>query len=141
MVDVAVPSIIIAQALGRWGNFFNGEAHGSPVSYEFIKNFPLFIQNGMYIDGIYYQPTFLYESIWNMSVFLVLMLLLRKYKTNGLVFFTYIGLYSIGRFFIEGLRTDSLMFGPFRIAQLVSLGGIIIWAAFLIFLKYRKKEQ
>lgn len=139
MTDVAAPSIIIAQALGRWGNFFNGEAHGGPVSYEFIKNFPLFIQNGMYIDGVYYQPTFLYESIWNLSVFILLMLLLRKSKTSGIVFFTYIGLYSIGRFFIEGLRTDSLMFGPFRIAQLVSLSGIIIWVVFLIFLKYRKK--
>lgn len=140
MVDVAAPSIIIAQALGRWGNFVNGEAHGGPVSYAFIKIFPLFIQNGMYIDGVYYQPTFLYESIWNLSVFILLMLLLRKSKTSGIVFFTYIGLYSIGRFFIEGLRTDSLMFGPFRIAQLVSLGGIIIWVVFLIFLKYRKKR-
>lgn len=141
MVDVAAPSIVLAQAIGRWGNFFNSEAHGGAVSYEFIKNFPIFIQNGMFINGVYYQPTFLYESVWNISIFVTLMLLLRKFKTNGMVFFTYIGLYSIGRFFIEGLRTDSLMFGPFRIAQLVSLGGVIIWVVFLIFSNYRKMNN
>jgi len=141
IADVAAPSIIIAQALGRWGNFFNGEAHGGAVSYEFIKYFPLFIQNGMYIDGLFYQPTFLYESIWDLSIFLILMLIIRKYKSNGIVFFTYIGLYSLGRFFIEGLRTDSLMLGSIRIAQLVSLTGIMIWVAFLIFLKHKKTDD
>ncbi|MBC3887002.1 prolipoprotein diacylglyceryl transferase [Acetobacterium paludosum] len=141
IADVAAPSIIIAQALGRWGNFFNGEAHGGIVSYEFIKYFPLFIQNGMYIDGLFYQPTFLYESIWDLSIFLILMLIIRKYKRSGIVFFTYIGLYSLGRFFIEGLRTDSLMLGSIRIAQLMSLSGVMIWVAFLIFLKYKKTDD
>lgn len=129
--DVAAPSIIIAQAIGRWGNFFNQEAHGGPVSHTFISHFPSFIQNGMYIDGSYYHPTFLYESIWNIFVFLILLILLKKVKKTGLVIFTYIGLYSIGRFFIEGLRTDSLMFGPIRVAQLVSLIGIGTWLIFL----------
>jgi phosphatidylglycerol:prolipoprotein diacylglycerol transferase len=138
MVDVAAPSIIIAQALGRWGNFFNGEAHGGPVSYDFIKHFPSFIQKGMHIGGVYYQPTFLYESVWNLAVFIILMIVLRKNKRNGIVFFTYLGLYSIGRFFIEGLRTDSLMLGPIRIAQLVSLCGIIIWISFLILSRYNR---
>lgn len=141
VADVAVPSIIIAQALGRWGNFFNSEAHGGPVSYDFIKHFPLFIQTGMHIDGLYYHPTFLYESIWNLLVFIILMLVLRKSKKKGIVFFSYIGLYSIGRFLIEGLRTDSLMFGPIRIAQLVSLCGVIVWIAFLILSKYRKDRN
>ena len=140
MADVAAPTIIIAQAIGRWGNFFNSEAHGGPVSYDFIKNFPYFIQQGMHIEGIYYHPTFLYESLWDFTVFIILMIILRKTKKVGIVFFTYIGLYSIGRFFIEGLRTDSLMFGPFRIAQLVSLSGIVIWVAFLILSKYKKIE-
>lgn len=140
MADVAAPTIIIAQAIGRWGNFFNSEAHGGPVSYDFIKNFPYFIQKGMHIDGIYYHPTFLYESLWNFTVFIILMIALRKTKKVGLVFFTYIGLYSIGRFFIEGLRTDSLMFGPLRIAQLVSLSGIVIWVVFLILSKYKKVD-
>lgn len=136
--DVAAPSIILAQALGRWGNFFNQEAHGDSVSYEFIKNFPMFIQQGMNINGIYYNPTFLYESIWNLVVFIILMIMLRKSQKNGIVFFTYIGLYSIGRFVIEGMRTDSLMIGNIRIAQLVSLSGVTLWIVF-IGLNYYKR--
>ena len=141
MADVAAPTIILAQAVGRWGNFFNSEAHGGPVSYDFIKHFPYFIQQGMHIEGIYYHPTFLYESLWNLIVFAILIIILKKSKKVGVVFFTYIGLYSIGRFFIEGLRTDSLMLGPLRIAQLVSLSGIAIWLGFLIFIKYKAKQN
>jgi len=136
--DVAAPSIIIAQAIGRWGNFFNSEAHGGPVSQDFISKFPNFIQNGMYIDGTYYHPTFLYESIWNVIVGLLLIYLLTKTFKRGTVFFSYIGLYSIGRFFIEGLRTDSLMFGGIRVAQLISLAGVAIW---IIFLLVNKKKR
>jgi phosphatidylglycerol:prolipoprotein diacylglycerol transferase len=135
--DVAAPSIILAQALGRWGNFFNQEAHGDAVSYEFIKHFPMFIQKGMNIQGVYYNPTFLYESVWNIGVFIILMLLLRKSKKNGIVFMTYIGLYSIGRFVIEGMRTDSLMLGNIRMAQFVSLTGVIAWIIFLAVGYYR----
>jgi phosphatidylglycerol:prolipoprotein diacylglycerol transferase len=138
--DVAAPSIIFAQALGRWGNFFNQEAHGDFVSYEFIKHFPIFIQKGMNIDGLYYNPTFLYESAWNIIVFIILMVILRQSKKNGIVFFTYIGLYSIGRFIIEAMRTDSLMLGNIRIAQLISLTGILLWIIF-IFLSYYKKSN
>lgn len=140
LADTAAPSIILAQALGRWGNFFNQEAHGGPVSSEFIKRFPLFIQNGMNIDGTYYHPTFLYESSWDILVFLILMYILRKSKKPGIVLFSYIGLYSVGRFFIEGLRTDSLMLGPIRMAQLVSLIGIILSIIFIIFSYYKKKQ-
>jgi len=140
MADVAAPTIIIAQAIGRWGNFFNSEAHGGPVSYDFIKNFPYFIQQGMHIEGIYYHPTFLYESLWDFTVFIILMIILQKTKKVGIVFFSYVGLYSLGRFFIEGLRTDSLMIGPLRIAQLVSLCGIAVWLAFLILSKYKTTE-
>jgi phosphatidylglycerol---prolipoprotein diacylglyceryl transferase len=132
-LDVVAPSMILAQALGRWGNFYNGEAFGGQVSYEFIKHFPVFIQQGMHINGVYYQPTFLYESIWNLLVFVILMILLRKNKRTGIVAFSYLGLYSIGRFFIEGMRTDSLMFGTLRIAQLVSVVGIVMWMGFLIY--------
>ncbi len=138
--DVAAPSIIFAQALGRWGNFFNQEAHGDSVSYEFIKHFPMLIQKGMHINGLFYNPTFLYESTWNIIVFIILMIILRKSKKNGIVFFTYIGLYSIGRFIIEGMRTDSLMLGNIRIAQLMSLSGVLIWVIF-IFLNYYKKAS
>jgi phosphatidylglycerol:prolipoprotein diacylglycerol transferase len=129
--DVAAPSIIIAQAMGRWGNFFNSEAHGGAVTQDFISKFPSFIQKGMLIDGVYYHPTFLYESIWNLIVGLLLIYLLTKTFKRGTVFFTYIGLYSLGRFFIEGLRTDSLMLGGIRVAQLISLTGIALWIIFL----------
>lgn len=139
--DAAIPSVIIAQAFGRWGNFFNQEAHGGPVSYEFIKHFPLFIQKGMLIGGIYYHPTFLYESCWDFIVFIILMILVRKSKRRGLILFTYIGLYSAGRFFIEGLRTDSLMLGPIRMAQLVSVCGILLWIGYLIFCLKNKKGR
>jgi phosphatidylglycerol:prolipoprotein diacylglycerol transferase len=127
LADIAAPSIILGQAIGRWGNFFNQEAHGGVVSREFISRFPQFIQDGMYIQGQYYHPTFLYESIWNFSVFLFLLWYRRKpVEYRGRVFFAYLALYSLGRFFIEGLRTDSLMLGPFRIAQLVSLTLILL---------------
>jgi phosphatidylglycerol:prolipoprotein diacylglycerol transferase len=137
--DVAAPSIIIAQAMGRWGNFFNSEAHGGPVTQGFISKFPHFIQNGMLIDGVYYHPTFLYESIWNVMICLLLIYLLTKTFKRGTVFFSYIGLYSLGRFFIEGLRTDSLMFGGIRVAQLISLTGIALWILFIA-MTYKRRD-
>jgi phosphatidylglycerol:prolipoprotein diacylglycerol transferase len=139
VADAAAPGIILAQAIGRWGNFFNQEAHGGPVSYEYISHFPKFIQQGMYIDGVYYHPTFLYESIWDVCVFIILLIVLKRSRKSGIVFFSYIGLYSIGRFLIEGLRTDSLMLGPLRVAQLVSLGGIIVWIGMLIYYRMRRE--
>lgn len=138
--DAAAPSIILGQAIGRWGNFFNQEAHGGSVTKEFISRFPKFIQEGMFIEGSYYHPTFLYESLWNIAVFAVLLVVLRKSSKKGTTFFGYVGLYSIGRFIIEGLRTDSLMFGPLRVAQLVSLTGVAIWLIFLYFAYFRKKN-
>ena len=87
---------------------------------------------------MYYHPTFLYESIWNVLVCLILIYLLTKTFKRGTVFFSYIGLYSIGRFFIEGLRTDSLMFGGIRVAQLISLTGIALWIIFLV-INYKRK--
>lgn len=139
LLDVAAPSLILAQSIGRWGNFFNQEAHGGPVSKEFISKFPDFIQRGMFIDGTYYHPTFLYESIWNLVVFCILFYLIHKVRKRGVVFFSYLGLYSLGRFFIEGLRTDSLMVGPIRMAQLISIVGILICVVG-IFMIYRKKK-
>ncbi|HEY8892267.1 MAG TPA: prolipoprotein diacylglyceryl transferase [Clostridium sp.] len=137
--DVAAPSIIIGQAIGRWGNFFNSEAHGGPVTQAFISKFPDFIQRGMLIDGVYYHPTFLYESIWDVIVCLLLIYLLTKTFKAGTVFFSYIGLYSLGRFFIEGLRTDSLMFGGIRVAQLISLVGIAICIIFIV-INHKKRD-
>lgn len=132
--DLVAPSLILGQAIGRWGNFFNQEAHGGVVSQEFISAFPNFIQKGMFIEGQYYHPTFLYESFWNICIFAFLIWYRKKTgRVQGRVFLTYLILYSVGRFFIEGLRTDSLMMGSFRVAQLVSIGLIILAGATLIY--------
>ena len=140
MADLIAPSIPLGQAIGRWGNFFNQEAHGGPVSYAFISRFPEFIQKGMYIDGQFYHPTFLYESLWDLLVFMFLIFLRRKnFIKTGDVFFSYLLLYSSGRFFIEGLRTDSLMLGPIRVAQLVSLAAAVI-AVVLIVRNHKKND-
>ena len=141
--DLVAPSIILAQGIGRWGNFMNSEAHGGVVSKEFISKFPLFIQRGMFIDGEYYHPTFLYESIWDLLVCIVLVIILYKVKKGyeGIVISSYMILYSLGRFFIEGLRTDSLMFFGYRIAQLISFAGIILGIIFIIIIIRKNKER
>ena len=140
-MDFVAPSIVLAQAIGRWGNFFNSEAHGGPVSYEFISKFPLFIQKGMHIDGVYYHPTFLYESVWNLAVCIILIYILRRKYEKGAVISAYVGLYSFGRFFIEGLRTDSLMLGNIRVAQLVSLIGVTLSIVYLLYLRAKKNKD
>ncbi|MDE3840104.1 prolipoprotein diacylglyceryl transferase [Bacillus methanolicus] len=128
LADVAAPSIILGQAIGRWGNFINQEAHGGEVSRSFLEglHLPEFIINQMYINGAYYHPTFLYESIWNFLGFIVLILLRRVNLRRGELFLTYVIWYSIGRFFIEGMRTDSLMLTEnLRMAQTISIVLII----------------
>ena len=142
-VDIIMPGVILAQAIGRWGNFMNQEAHGGAVTKEFISKFPEFIQNGMLINGTYYHPTFLYESLWNLLVCLILVYILLKKKEgkDGVIFGGYLILYSIGRFFIEGLRTDSLMFMGLRTAQVISLLGIILGIALIIFVSKNKKSE
>ena len=142
-VDVIMPGVILAQGIGRWGNFMNQEAHGGPVSQEFISKFPEFIQQGMLINGTYYHPTFLYESIWNILVCIILVciLLRKKQSKDGVVLGGYMILYSIGRFFIEGLRTDSLMFMGLRIAQLVSLLGIVLGIILIIWINKTNKDK
>ncbi|WP_096514493.1 prolipoprotein diacylglyceryl transferase [Clostridium perfringens] len=141
--DIVAPAFILAQGIGRWGNFFNKEAHGGQVTSEFISKFPEFIQKGMYINGAYYHPTFLYESIWDIFVAIVLMIILYNItdRYKGVVISAYISLYSLGRFFIEGLRTDSLYFMNIRVAQLVSLLGIIIGIVAIIIIVSRGKKN
>ena len=137
------PAFILAQGIGRWGNFFNQEAHGGQVTSEFISKFPEFIQRGMYINRAYYHPTFLYESIWDIFVAILLMIILYNItdRYKGVVISAYISLYSIGRFFIEGLRSDSLYFMNIRVAQLVSLLGIIIGIVAIIIIVSRGKKK
>ncbi|MFD3446518.1 prolipoprotein diacylglyceryl transferase [Microbacteriaceae bacterium 4G12] len=128
LVDIAAPSILLGQAIGRWGNFMNQEAHGGPVTRGFLESLhlPNFIINQMNINGVYYHPTFLYESLWSILGVIVLLLLRKANLREGELFFTYLIWYSIGRFFVEGLRTDSLMLGPLRIAQVVSIVLIVL---------------
>lgn len=140
IADIAAPSIILGQAIGRWGNFMNQEAHGGEVTRSFLENLhlPDFIINQMYINGTYYHPTFLYESIWDFAGFILLMLLRRVNFRRGELFLSYVIWYSIGRFFVEGLRTDSLMLGSLRMAQTISIALIIGALAILI---YRRVKQ
>nr|WP_044476669.1 prolipoprotein diacylglyceryl transferase [Oceanobacillus massiliensis] len=141
LADIIAPSLILGQAIGRWGNFMNQEAHGGPITQTTYESFhqylPDFIMNQMTIDGIMYHPTFLYESFWNILVFIAL-ILMRKYNPlRGEIFLSYAIFYSIGRYFIEGMRTDSLyVIGEIRTAQLISIILIVISIILII---YRRK--
>lgn len=135
ILDMIVVGLIIGQAIGRWGNFFNGEAHGAATTLEVLKNLhlPNFIIEGMNIGGIYYQPTFLYESMWCLIGFIILLVVRRiKYIKIGQPTAIYLIWYGIGRFIIEGMRTDSLMFDNLRQAQIVSVIMVIIGIIILI---------
>lgn len=143
MGDIAAPSMILAQGIGRWGNFMNHEAHGGPVSRSFLEHLhiPDFIIDNMYINGVYYHPTFLYESIWDVLGFIIL-LSLRKHLRIGDTFALYLIWYSIGRFFVEGLRTDSLMLtSHIRIAQLMSIVLVIVGIVIIIIRHVKFKPQ
>ena len=144
ITDILVISLILGQAIGRWGNFFNGEAHGAVTTLAHLQSLhlPNFIINGMYIDHNYYITTFLYESIWNLLGFFMLYIFYhsQKYftgKTTGL----YLIWYGIGRFIIEGMRTDSLMLGNIRIAQLVSIITLIIGIILIVYQKIQNGYQ
>ena len=141
MLDIITPGVMAAQILGRWGNFVNQEAHGSPTTLHFLQSLhlPEFIIQQMKIVGTYYQPTFLYESFFNL-IGLILILALRHRKhvfQQGEVFMTYLLWYSVVRFFVEGLRTDSLYaFGMIRVSQALSL---VLFIATIILWIYRRK--
>lgn len=128
-LDVCSLGLILGQAIGRWGNFFNQEAYGAKTTLEALKKqgLPNFVVDGMNVDGIYRQPTFLYESIWNLIGFVIMMILKRnKYIKTGTLVAFYLVWYSLGRLVIEGMRNDSLMLGPMKVAQLISLVGIAL---------------
>jgi phosphatidylglycerol---prolipoprotein diacylglyceryl transferase len=156
LTDVIAPALILGQAIGRWGNFFNSEAFGSPTDLPW----KLYIPAQIVVDGQvrnprpaafanveYFHPTFLYESIWNLGVFVLLLLLwrwgsaksrvepgLKSGLKSGTIVCCYFIAYSLGRVWIEGLRTDSLMLGPLKIAQVISLVCIAIGVAGLAWL-------
>lgn len=120
-LDIFSPYVILGQAIGRWGNFINQEAHGGPTNLPW----------GIMVDGVKVHPTFLYESLWNIAVFFLLLSVRKKKDFDGKMTAVYLIGYSVGRFFIEGLRTDSLMLGPLRVAQVISLifilSGAVLW--------------
>lgn len=131
LADLIMPQVALAQAIGRWGNFFNSEAHGGPT------NLPWAIT----VYGEKVHPTFLYESIWCFFIFILLIFLSNKIKFNGQIALLYAMLYSFERFWVEGLRTDSLMIGQFRQAQVLSLVVFILALSAYIYQvrKYKKK--
>lgn len=138
LADIAAPSILVGQMLGRWGNFMNQEAHGGEVTRSFLEglHLPTWIINQMYIDGTYYHPTFLYESLWSLLGIILLLSLRKVNLRRGEMFSTYLIWYSVGRYFIEGLRTDSLMLTEtIRMAQFIS---ILIIVVAIIVLVYRR---
>jgi phosphatidylglycerol:prolipoprotein diacylglycerol transferase len=130
-LDLLMPSLAIGQAIGRWGNFFNQEAYGYETSLPWA----------MYIDGAYRHPTFLYESLWNVLIFALLFILSRRRHQSGALFALYLIAYSVGRFFIEMLRTDSLMIGPLRAAMVISVLGLLAGLATLYFIRRQPLPQ
>lgn len=134
ILDIIAPWLLLSQALGRWGNFFNTEAYGAATTLEHLQNLhiPNFIIEGMNINGIYYTPTFLYESLWCLLGFIILIVARRiKYTKLGQLTAMYFMWYAVGRFMIENSRLDSLMIGNIKVAQLVSvilfLTGLILF--------------
>ena len=142
IIDMSVPSLIIAQSIGRWGNFFNGEAYGKVVTLSHLKSqhIPNFIIDRMKIDGSYHQPTFLYESILCLIGFIILMIL-KNNKSLKITNLTslYLIWYGLIRLVIEYYRTDSLMLGPIKMAMLISIVFIISGVVLLIKSKNQKR--
>ena len=142
LLDILAPSVLLAQSIGRWGNFINQEAHGGAVSRQFLETLylPEFIIEQMNINGTYYHPTFLYESLWSLLGF-ILLIILRNQKgllRRGEVALSYVIWYSFGRLFIEGMRTDSLWIGDImRVSQMLSL---VLFISAIILLVYRRRD-
>jgi len=137
MLDIYVPGIMLAQAMGRWGNFVNQEAYGKAVSN--LNWLPEWIQKQMFIDGAYRLPTFLFESTGNLIGFILIMAFRHRLEfQRGEVFFFYLIWYGTLRFFIEGMRTDSLMIGPLRVSQILSAILVIVGIVMIV---ARRKQQ
>ncbi|HLO88620.1 MAG TPA: prolipoprotein diacylglyceryl transferase [Nostocaceae cyanobacterium] len=146
LADLVAPSLILGQAIGRWGNFFNSEAFGAPTDLPWKLYIPINHRPPGFENFEYFHPTFLYESLWDLMVFTLLLTLFfrtvssKQRLKEGTLFLIYWVAYSIGRFWIEGLRTDSLMLGLLRIAQVVSLAGISFGLAGLVWLYLFKRS-
>jgi phosphatidylglycerol---prolipoprotein diacylglyceryl transferase len=144
ILDMLSVPLLLAQAIGRWGNFFNNEAHGAVTTLEHLRSLhiPDFIINGMQIDGLYYEPTFLYESLWCLMGFLIVLIIRRnKYIKRGGPTAFYFMWYGVGRFFIESMRTDSLMIGGFKMAQVVSIIMFVVGLGMTMILTRKGKFE
>ena len=126
--DCIMPNVLLAQAIGRWGNFLNQEAYGDIVSGEYFNGFPTFIKDNMYIGGAYRQPMFLYEGIGNVLGFILITFVYKRWgrKRSGDLIYAYIVWYGVVRFFVEIFRSDALMLGGMKVAQLTSIAFIFI---------------
>jgi len=124
LADLVFPQVALAQSIGRWGNYFNSEAHGGPTDLPW----------GIMVDGVKVHPTFLYESIWCLGIFFLLLYLTKKRSFGGQIALLYGMLYSFERFFVEALRTDSLMIGPFKQARVLSACVFIACLAIYVIL-------
>jgi len=135
ILDIMCVPLILAQAIGRWGNFFNSEAYGSATTLNHLLSLhiPEFVIDGMNINGIYYTPTFFYESIWCILGFIIMLIVRRtKYVKTGQILSIYLIWYGVGRFFIESMRTDSLILLGFKMAQIVSIIFIVVGIVLLV---------
>lgn len=143
ILDICAPAVILSQAIGRWGNFFNQEAFGTAVDYHTlakIRIIPQFVIDNMNIDGAYHLPMFYFESLLCLLGFLIMIFMRRrKYIHNGQIYAFYFVWYGFIRFFIEMFRTDSLMLGDFKVAQIISVVMILI-GLYIIIVQSRKPK-
>lgn len=139
LLDIAAPGLILGQAIGRWGNFVNQEAFGNLIVNPQLQFWPY----GVYIEklGEWHQATYFYESMWDLGTFIWLLIYARRAKYDGNVIAMYFIVYGIGRFFIEGLRTDSLYVGPFRISQLLSVVFVVGGIVYILVRRHIKKAD
>ncbi len=139
-LDITSLGFLIGQSIGRWGNFFNREAYGASTE-NFLRMGLNLTENRHITDGIhYYHPTFLYESVWNAVGFVLLHFFSKRRKYDGQVALGYVAWYGLGRTFIEGLRTDSLYWGPFRVSQLLAAVSCVAAVAILIYNMFRPHD-
>lgn len=146
--DIGAAGLITGQMIGRWGNFFNQEAFGNNtnlpwgmISENTISYLSELKSGGFNVNpNMPVHPTFLYESLWCAAVLVLLVIILYKYRYNGQIFFAYAALYGLGRFWIEALRTDSLMLGAVRVSQAVAFVSVIVFA-FLYFYRLKKSKE
>lgn len=143
MLDAMLPNILIGQVIGRWGNFVNQEAYGQIVEESFFKYYPKFVKDGMFINGAYRQPTFLWEGIFNFIGFILIRFVYKKYghgkRGDGLAL--YLMWYGVVRFFIEGYRTDNLMFMGMKMSQLMGMIFAIVGVVLFVMLRLVKEER